>query len=209
MNQNYLIRSYSLTCKRRKLKCDESEPSCEKCIKASRDCIYGERSIFRSQEIVLTPKSKRKRPNHDEQQDLASGSQDRTASWIELPTEFTFVHAEDPCDDERSRLMGTGEEIVEADRRDTVGPVIAGEEDEVTSSPQNPHILSVTPHSFNHISSTAAHYTPQEVGSSVSSPIRAESDPFEKVLVSYLIRHFKQGPGQWYVPTKVENRSEA
>ncbi|KAJ5702035.1 hypothetical protein N7488_009583 [Penicillium malachiteum] len=190
------MRSYSgcLTCKRRKLKCDESKPSCRKCIKSSRDCSYGERSIFRSQEIVLTPVSKRQRPNHDEPQELASAPQDRTTNWVELPTEFTFIQAEDPCDDEGT---GTGEEAVETDRRDTVGPVITGEDEEISSSPQNPYLVSVTPQSFNQIASTTGHYTPRELVSSVSSPIRTESDPFEKVLVSYLIRHFKQDPGQW------------
>lgn len=39
--------SCSLTCRRRKLKCDEQKPRCGQCAKGSRDCVFCERVIFR------------------------------------------------------------------------------------------------------------------------------------------------------------------
>lgn len=82
-----LTKYYSLTCKRRKLKCDESKPICRKCTKASRDCSYGEQSIFRSQ-IGSTPDRIRKRvSNH---QDKQADSPRNETTWVELPSECRF-----------------------------------------------------------------------------------------------------------------------
>ncbi|KAM4065479.1 enoyl-(Acyl carrier protein) reductase [Hirsutella rhossiliensis] len=43
------MRSYSgcLTCRQRKLKCDESKPLCDNCRRSSRECVFLDRSIFR------------------------------------------------------------------------------------------------------------------------------------------------------------------
>lgn len=41
----------SLTCRVRKLKCDEAKPFCGNCTKASRDCVFTERAVFRNIEV--------------------------------------------------------------------------------------------------------------------------------------------------------------
>jgi hypothetical protein len=79
-----LIHHHSLTCKGRKLKCDENKPSCGNCVKASRGCVYGESSIFRSQEIGLTPGRKRRKRNRREKESTAI-TEDHT--WVEVPAE--------------------------------------------------------------------------------------------------------------------------
>lgn len=45
---HFLKRIHSVTCRHRKLKCDEERPICQHCIKSSRDCRYVERAVFRT-----------------------------------------------------------------------------------------------------------------------------------------------------------------
>lgn len=40
---------YSLTCRQRKLKCDEKKPVCSQCCKASRECVPSSGIVFRHQ----------------------------------------------------------------------------------------------------------------------------------------------------------------
>ena len=40
---------YSLTCRQRKLKCDEKKPVCGQCTKASRECVPSSGIVFRHQ----------------------------------------------------------------------------------------------------------------------------------------------------------------
>ena len=77
----------SLTCKRRKLKCDESKPTCHKCFKSSRDCVYGEQSVFRSQEFDSSPDRKRRRTGT--QREVQAVSREET-TWVDLPSERKF-----------------------------------------------------------------------------------------------------------------------
>lgn len=51
------------------------------------------------------------------------------------------------------------------------------------------------------------HSTPREDGSTSQFTENSDIGIFDKVVVSYLLRHFKQGPGQWYVSKGVESRS--
>lgn len=51
------------------------------------------------------------------------------------------------------------------------------------------------------------HSTPREDGSTGQFTENSDIGIFDKVVVSYLLRHFKQGPGQWYVSKGVESRS--
>lgn len=40
---------FSLTCRQRKLKCDEKKPTCGQCFKAARQCILSSGIVFRHQ----------------------------------------------------------------------------------------------------------------------------------------------------------------
>ncbi|KAF2815883.1 uncharacterized protein BDZ99DRAFT_406272, partial [Mytilinidion resinicola] len=42
-------RTGCMTCRQRKLKCDETKPSCGQCMKASRECVPSSGLIFRHQ----------------------------------------------------------------------------------------------------------------------------------------------------------------
>ena len=41
---------HSMTCRRRKLKCDEHKPRCGQCCKANRDCNFSANIVFRHQQ---------------------------------------------------------------------------------------------------------------------------------------------------------------
>ncbi|KAE8422600.1 hypothetical protein BDV36DRAFT_210219 [Aspergillus pseudocaelatus] len=183
------MRSYSgcLTCKRRKLKCDETKPTCRKCIKASRGCAYGEQSIFRSQEISSTPDRVVRRANRSRE----------ATTWVNLPTEFTFVHVGEPWDEESSRVTEARDATADSEDHGAIdGTREASEENQALESHPVAHdILAATP-SLHHTPITA-HYTPREHASPDVDANRSESEPLENVLVSYLLRHFKQEPGQW------------
>lgn len=69
-------------------------------------------------------------------------------------------------------------------------------EDELSGRHEAPDRLSFEPSSLH--DAMIDHSTPRD-----ASPVHfggnTEIDIFDKVLVSYLLRHFKQGPGQWCV----------
>lgn len=72
----------------------------------------------------------------------------------------------------------------------------AEEQNDPGSHPTSQYVAVATP--FH--TPITSHHTPREEDTSTYSLGHSESNPFEKVLVSYLLRHFKQGPGQWYIP---------
>ncbi|XP_044721301.1 fungal zn(2)-Cys(6) binuclear cluster domain-containing protein [Hirsutella rhossiliensis] len=77
------MRSYSgcLTCRQRKLKCDESKPLCDNCRRSSRECVFLDRSIFRGFESQPSSGCK----------GLFADSQ----VWLEVPPRLTFIHVHD------------------------------------------------------------------------------------------------------------------
>ncbi|KAJ5397087.1 hypothetical protein N7509_005200 [Penicillium cosmopolitanum] len=50
------VRTGCLTCRSRKVKCDEQRPSCQKCIKLKKTCIYGHQSRRRQSRVPEDPK---------------------------------------------------------------------------------------------------------------------------------------------------------
>lgn len=72
------------------------------------------------------------------------------------------------------------------------------DEDNLPESYSESHDVSVTAPSIQHTTATD-HCTLQEHDVSLFNANQSESEPLEKVLASYLLRHFKQEPGQWYV----------
>jgi hypothetical protein len=47
--QRFANLCHSLTCRQRKLKCDEKKPVCSQCTKASRECVPSSGIVFRHQ----------------------------------------------------------------------------------------------------------------------------------------------------------------
>ncbi|KAL2822257.1 hypothetical protein BDW59DRAFT_103814 [Aspergillus cavernicola] len=174
------MRSYSgcSTCKGRKLRCDEAKPACDNCIKASRGCVYGDRSIFRSQEISSTPGRKRAKRNRQEEE-VTAFEEDHT--WVNVPTEISFVRVEDSWAPDNSRTAQDGETTVDAEERD--------EDRGTDGAPFRTSSLDHAP--------IIGHSTPRADASPVDCAEAADIDRFEKVLISCMLRHFKEGPGQW------------
>lgn len=74
------LTDYSLTCKYRKLKCDESRPSCGRCELASRTCEYSDNSIFRQFDV--------QKPNHrirPRDSDDPGGTFGDDDVWVKVP----------------------------------------------------------------------------------------------------------------------------
>lgn len=87
---------------------------------------------------------------------------------------------------------------MEAEESDADRVIDDSEEIDVPGSPPVSHYIPAAIPSFHHTPITG-HHTPREHDCSMHCTHQSDSDPFDKVLVSYLLRHFKQGPGQWYV----------
>lgn len=75
----------SITCRARKLKCDEAKPVCGHCVKSDRECKFEERFIFRNHNIP-SPK-RRKRSVGARQKGEKVDESDEDQRWVEIPSE--------------------------------------------------------------------------------------------------------------------------
>ncbi|KAJ5090815.1 hypothetical protein N7532_009499 [Penicillium argentinense] len=195
-------RSYTgcLTCKSRKLKCDEAKPSCRHCVKASRECTYGDQHIFRSQPIHSTPRRKRKDRRSVQQDESPVFEEGHT--WLEVPSELTFVQIEDPWAHDNAgvekypRYVSYREDDVNDDDQNNDTDI--GEQTNFSSHYATPGFVSMHASPIPYVPSLD---TPHKSASPAysESANHSEFDIFDKVVISYLVRHFKEGPGQWCV----------
>ncbi|EMD89945.1 hypothetical protein COCHEDRAFT_1204586 [Bipolaris maydis C5] len=89
-------RTGCLTCRQRKLKCDEKKPVCGQCTKASRECIPSSGIVFRHQHNASM--------NGDDSGDENSlkgfyaykNTFDDDAIWIDIPKHVTFINTTNP-----------------------------------------------------------------------------------------------------------------
>ncbi|KAI1751976.1 hypothetical protein F4782DRAFT_164892 [Xylaria castorea] len=181
------MRSFSgcLTCRHRKVKCDEARPDCGPCTKSSRKCEYVERTVFRNFE-GYTPS---KRKQHGKTRPSSKPVLREEQTWLDVPRKLTFVNVEDPFhipqspeDLHETHAVGGAEE-------DKIGlnePI-----DEATS-----HILSQTPSSGPHHGDTeSSPLTSVEPSPRPDIGTEAKIDP--NILALHLLRRFKEGPGLW------------
>ena len=90
----------SLTCRHRKLKCDEVKPICGNCHKAERQCQPSTGITFRHQHNASL------NAQTDVQGDSLSGfyaykkTFDRNAHWVDIPKRLIFCYISDPYQDE-------------------------------------------------------------------------------------------------------------
>ncbi|RAH68856.1 Zn(II)2Cys6 transcription factor domain-containing protein [Aspergillus aculeatinus CBS 121060] len=85
------MRSYfgCVTCRQRKVKCDEARPVCGPCVKASRNCVFSSNCIFRHSSV------------NDLYRDVGSGWLPQGPQiWVPIPSHLTFVQVIDPFADE-------------------------------------------------------------------------------------------------------------
>lgn len=91
---DYYRQILSLTCRTRKLKCDEQKPQCSQCRKASRECRPSEGIVFRHQQNASMNK------DEDEGQESRGGLKgfysykntfDEDSVWLEIPKQGVFL----------------------------------------------------------------------------------------------------------------------
>ncbi|KAF2209408.1 hypothetical protein CERZMDRAFT_47224 [Cercospora zeae-maydis SCOH1-5] len=98
-------RTGCLTCRSRKLKCDETPgPSCANCAKAHRECVPSQGITFRHQQNPSM--------NGSEQDGLKSfyGYKEtfaKSTTWVQVPPELTFVHTSNPYEDDEDDATAT------------------------------------------------------------------------------------------------------
>ncbi|KAK7418423.1 hypothetical protein QQX98_003915 [Neonectria punicea] len=178
------MRSYSgcLTCRCRKLKCDEIKPVCGNCTKSSRDCSYAERSIFRNFEVRSPSKRKASDIAGPEQRQLSIFEGDHV--WLEIPAQLTFVPIEDPYSQESLDIL--------PDNADA-SPITA----------QNNTLHQACHNDFSQTIHVEHDHTSDIITLDVSdepSPrgVEITEDRVDPgILALHLLRHFKEGPGQW------------
>jgi hypothetical protein len=110
----------------------------------------------------------------------------------------TFVTDVDPGNNDSSRILEPGGSVADSRRSATEEAVGAGEASDVPEYhyASNNEVSAAT--SYFH-TPTTNFCTPRGHESPLLDTNQYDSDPLEKALVSYLLRHFKQGPGQWCV----------
>lgn len=89
-------RTGCLTCRQRKLKCDEKKPHCGQCTKASRECIPSSGIVFRHQHNASM--------NGDDSGDENSlkgfyaykNTFDEDTIWMDIPRNITFINTTNP-----------------------------------------------------------------------------------------------------------------
>ncbi|KAI1737919.1 hypothetical protein F4680DRAFT_460241 [Xylaria scruposa] len=181
------MRSFSgcLTCKRRKVKCDEVKPDCGPCNKSSRKCEYAERTVFRNFE-GCTP-STRKRHSKTRTSSKPVPREDQT--WLDVPRNLEFINVEDPLD-----MLQSPENLHENHTRG------GAEQDEIRL---NEPIDDTTLQILYQIPSPESHGGDAESSpsTSVESSLRPDDGVEDKtdpnILALHLLRHFKEGPGLW------------
>ncbi|KAF2032249.1 hypothetical protein EK21DRAFT_99125 [Setomelanomma holmii] len=89
-------RTGCLTCRQRKLKCDEKKPICSQCTKASRECVPSSGIVFRHQHNASM--------NGDDSGDENSlkgfyaykNTFDEDTIWMDIPRNVTFINTTNP-----------------------------------------------------------------------------------------------------------------
>ncbi|KAF2105035.1 hypothetical protein NA57DRAFT_51817 [Rhizodiscina lignyota] len=187
-----------LTCKLRKLKCDESRPSCGRCSLASRACEYSDSSIFRQFDIQKPTNRARLRESDDT--DGTFGDDD---VWVEVPRKLTFIQVIDPYEEEYETSLELAGRLPEIQDRQ-----------QVKASPQLAPPVKTTSNPNSSMDPTGPHtnsssYTPISLpfGSAEASPWNAEPYPrpvppskppdTSEVELVQLLRYFANVPGQW------------
>lgn len=108
----------------------------------------------------------------------------------------TFVSAGDSRDNDSARIVEARGSVADSEGSGIEREIDAGEAAHVSEYPSalNNDVSAATP--YFHTPTTDL-CTPRDHDSSNLHVNPSESDSLEKALLSYLLRHFKQGPGQW------------
>ena len=101
-NSVYSLTCISLTCRKRRVKCDEVRPNCKNCERVDRECIYAEKASVPRRPRALSVRKPDEDPNANHtvpsnseaepggsipENELSSQPVDPIQSWIPFPTE--------------------------------------------------------------------------------------------------------------------------
>ena len=100
-----LTRSHSLTCRQRKLKCDETKPVCGQCQKANRLCQASTGITFRHQHNA-SMNSTTDGGNALNGFYAYKNTFDDKTTWVAIPKDLTFYNITDPYSDDPGTSMG-------------------------------------------------------------------------------------------------------
>lgn len=175
---------HSLTCRIRKLKCDESKPRCGNCSKSSRVCVFKERVVFRNVEIRSL--SGCRKQNGDDQvwldvpKDCRSDCISTTGDTVaDVMFTVTFILVDDPYTFDYPASFATSS-------RETYTTTFSDQHLETYLEGNNSQrqILSLP--------------TPA-AQADTTSLINSEFLERENIIALRLLRHFGEGPGQWFI----------
>ncbi|KAF1940502.1 C6 zinc finger domain-containing protein [Clathrospora elynae] len=89
-------RTGCLTCRQRKLKCDEKKPICGQCTKASRECIPSSGIVFRHQHNASMNGEDSGDENSLKGFYAYKNTFDEDAIWMDIPRNVTFINTTNP-----------------------------------------------------------------------------------------------------------------
>ncbi|KAL5340333.1 hypothetical protein BJX70DRAFT_361458 [Aspergillus crustosus] len=144
-------RTGCLTCRTRKLKCDEQKPVCTQCQKGGRECRPSEGVVFRHQQNASMNE------NIEESASNGRGSLrgfysykntfDKDSVWLDIPKHVIFVDNSDPYAQDLETALSESEAAILAANSQSVG----------WEGPQIPSVERREAHGLEALSAIAAH----------------------------------------------------
>ncbi|KAL3469974.1 hypothetical protein BJX99DRAFT_240343 [Aspergillus californicus] len=120
-----ILSLYSLTCRTRKLKCDEQKPTCSQCLKGGRECRPSEGIVFRHQQNASMNEG------NEESAPDGRGSLrgfysykntfDKDSVWLDIPKHVIFVDNSDPYAQDIEATLSESEAAILAANSQSVG----------------------------------------------------------------------------------------
>ncbi|KAF2199617.1 hypothetical protein GQ43DRAFT_450135 [Delitschia confertaspora ATCC 74209] len=92
-------RTGCLTCRHRKLKCDEKKPICGQCTKANRECVPSSGIVFRHQHNASMNGDGFEDENNLKGFYAYKDTFDGNTIWVDIPKQVTFLHTTNPYTD--------------------------------------------------------------------------------------------------------------
>ncbi|KAI9372931.1 hypothetical protein BJX61DRAFT_505132 [Aspergillus egyptiacus] len=172
-------RTGCLTCRTRKLKCDEQKPVCSQCLKGGRECRPSEGIVFRHQQNASM---------NDSVEDSSSDGRgslrgfysykntfDKDSVWLDIPKHVIFVDNSDPYAEDLEAALSETEAAILAANSQSVG----------WEGPPIPQAGRADVHGLEALSTIATHdrlsYPPLAVDQQSASTAESVTTPFSNI----------------------------
>ncbi|OAP54165.1 hypothetical protein AYL99_11700 [Fonsecaea erecta] len=93
---NTRSRTGCLTCRARKIRCDEAQPNCANCQRGHRECVRSDLP-FRHQQNSGISNSSEKHPFHSYFKKSQTYSEEHLMAFLPVPQQLTWVYITNPC----------------------------------------------------------------------------------------------------------------